>query len=60
LLLDAFNPGRILLLFFDPEDRKPPAQNILRNAFGLTRTEAKLAFELGKWPAAGLMDTVLS
>jgi DNA-binding CsgD family transcriptional regulator len=48
LLLDAFNPGRILLLFFDPDDRRPLAQNILQDAFGLTRAEAKLAFELSK------------
>jgi DNA-binding CsgD family transcriptional regulator len=48
LLLDAFNPGRILLLFFDPENRKPPAQNIMQDVFGLSRAEAKLAFELIK------------
>jgi len=48
LLLQAFSPARAILLFHDTERVSPPEIGALRDAFGLTQAEARLAVEFSR------------
>lgn len=48
LLLETFNPAKALLLFSDLDERRAPAGEILRSAFGLSPAETRLAIELAQ------------